>query len=36
MRAESVWSTEDMVADVLTKPATKLMLMKFDKFMFGV
>jgi len=28
--------TDDMVADVLTKPATKFKLMKFNSFMFGV
>lgn len=28
--------TDEMVADVLTKPATKLKLMKFNSFMFGV
>ncbi len=27
--------TNDMVADILTKPATKLKLMKFEMFMFG-
>lgn len=28
-------SSEDMVADVMTKPATKFKLLKFGKFMFG-
>lgn len=28
--------TEDMIADVMTKPATKLKLEKFAKFFFGV
>lgn len=28
--------TNEMVADVLTKPATKLKLRKYEMFMFGV
>lgn len=28
-------STDKMVADVMTKPATKFKLLKFGKFMFG-